>query len=169
MEELNTTYQTGSTRPPKSHQGIIAFLLILVILLCGTVTALSYMNIKLFRMLEKQENDAIAFSQETIPMAACTLQEENGYPGFSYREIDDVYRSYQQWPQGLYITEVTPGSPAEKAQLRTGDILTKVNGTPVDNQDTLNHLLKNAAPGTGFTLTVSRDGKELTLNLTASN
>ena len=35
--EPEHTYQTGSTRPPKSRGGLIAFLLILIILLIGAV------------------------------------------------------------------------------------------------------------------------------------
>ena len=56
--ESSGTYQTGSTRPPKSRGGLLAFLLILVILLLGAVTILGVMNIKLFRQL-KGENDRI--------------------------------------------------------------------------------------------------------------
>lgn len=40
-------YQTGSTKPPKSHGGLIAVLLALVILLSGIVSALSLLNIRI--------------------------------------------------------------------------------------------------------------------------
>ena len=59
-------YQTGSTQPPKSHQGLIAVLLILVILLCGAVTALGLVNIRLFRELTGQNASAqtpVSFSE----------------------------------------------------------------------------------------------------------
>lgn len=41
------SYETGSTRPPKSHGTLIAVLLILVILLCGISSALGLLNIRL--------------------------------------------------------------------------------------------------------------------------
>lgn len=44
-------YQTGSTQPPKSHGGVIALLLVVVIALCGLVTLLGAANIRLFRQL----------------------------------------------------------------------------------------------------------------------
>ena len=47
-----TTYQTGSTRPPKNNRGITAFLLIAVIVLIGAVTLLGAMNIHMFRQLK---------------------------------------------------------------------------------------------------------------------
>ena len=45
------TYQTGSTQPPKSHGGIIAVLLVAVIFLCGVVTIMTVLNIRLVREL----------------------------------------------------------------------------------------------------------------------
>ena len=47
-------YGIGNTMPPKSHSGIIALLLILVIFLSGIVSLLSFMNIKLFHQLSEQ-------------------------------------------------------------------------------------------------------------------
>ncbi len=48
------SYETGSTRPPKSHRGLIAFLLILVIFLGGISSALGVLNI---RLLAQQGED----------------------------------------------------------------------------------------------------------------
>ena len=44
-------YGTGSTMPPKSHEGLIALLLILVIFLSGIISVLSFLNIRLFQQL----------------------------------------------------------------------------------------------------------------------
>ena len=55
-------YETGSTRPPKSHGGLIAFLLILVIFLCGLSSALGLLNIKLL----SQQNSAPEASSPVI-------------------------------------------------------------------------------------------------------
>ena len=54
QDEYEYTYQTGSTQPPRSRGGLIAFLLVLVILLLGAVTLLGFMNIKLFRQLDDE-------------------------------------------------------------------------------------------------------------------
>ena len=48
-------YGIGRTRPPKSHSGIIAILLIAVIFLLGTITLLGFMNIRMFQQLRQQE------------------------------------------------------------------------------------------------------------------
>ena len=62
-------YRTGSTQPPKSHRGLIAVLLVTVILLCGVVSILGVMNIRLFRQVNNTNADIsipIVFSNETV-------------------------------------------------------------------------------------------------------
>ena len=61
-------YETGRTRPPKSHGGLIAILLVVVIFLCGLVSALGVMNIKLFTQLKElsqpKEDPQLSFINE---------------------------------------------------------------------------------------------------------
>lgn len=60
-------YETGRTRPPKSHGGLIAILLVVVIFLCGLVSALGVVNIKLFAQLKEMsqpEEDPLSFINE---------------------------------------------------------------------------------------------------------
>lgn len=46
-------YRNGSTKPPKNRGGVVAVLLIAVILLCGIVTVLSFLNIRLFKQMKE--------------------------------------------------------------------------------------------------------------------
>ena len=62
-----SSWQTGSTNPPKSRGGLVAVLLVLVIFLSGIVTVLGILNVKLFRELklqEQQEDLAISITRE---------------------------------------------------------------------------------------------------------
>ena len=64
-----SSWQTGSTNPPKSRGGLVAVLLVLVIFLSGIVTVLGILNVKLFRQLrlqEKQEELSISYAVEEI-------------------------------------------------------------------------------------------------------
>lgn len=54
-------YGTGSTHPPKSHSGLVAVLLVLVIFLGGIASALGLLNIRLFRRLEGQPSGPVSF------------------------------------------------------------------------------------------------------------
>lgn len=62
--------------------------------------------------------------------------------------------------RGVLINSVQPGSPAEKAGLRAGDVVTALNGDTVDDPNALRNRIAGAAPGTEITLTVLRDGHE---------
>lgn len=61
-------YRTGSTEPPKNHRGLIAVLFVSVILLCGVVSILGVMNIRLFQQVKSPQLDQslpIVFSNDT--------------------------------------------------------------------------------------------------------
>ncbi len=61
---------------------------------------------------------------------------------------------------------ITPGSAAERAGLREGDIIVAVNGTRLDYNTSLRQLLLRHAPGDTVTITVLRDGQELEMTVT---
>lgn len=174
--ENDHIYRTGSTNPPKSYRGIIAVLLILVIVLVSIVSVLGMMNIRLFRLLEEQQTaGAVAFSDNGAAEAAVSAPSEGVYiPGLGLTgaEIESVYRSYNQWPQGLYITAVTPNSPAANADLRPGDILVAVDGSTVTGETDFQARFAALQPGDALTLTVFREDEgqtgELTVSLTAT-
>ena len=158
-------YRTGSTNPPKSHRGLVAVLLILVILLTSAVTILGMMNVRLFRMLEEQES--VQFSK------AAPLEDTQGVHvpelGLTGQEIENLYRSYQEWPQGLYICQVTPDSPAQRADIRPGDILVSVDGAPIASQEAFQEKTAQLQPGNALQLTIFREEQELTVTLTVED
>ena len=59
-------WQTGSCEPPKDRGGAMALLLVLVIFLCGIITFLGIMNVKLFNQLQvqKEVQTSISFTPE---------------------------------------------------------------------------------------------------------
>jgi serine protease Do len=67
--------------------------------------------------------------------------------------------------QGLYVASMERGSPADKAGVRVGDIIRRVNGTPVRDSDEAYRAIFGANVGDTITLTVERDGKELAIKL----
>ncbi len=98
-------YGTGPTGPPKSRVGPIAVLLILVIFLCGVVTLLGVLNIKLFHQQQSSEEEnppALSFTvSETQPQQAQT--EPAALDSSSAEESDsqDAVLDLQQAPQGV--------------------------------------------------------------------
>ena len=70
--------------------------------------------------------------------------------------------------EGALIAEVTGGAPAERAGLRGGDIVTSVNGQPIDNASQFTRRVAATAPGQSLTLNVLRDGASRALTLTTA-
>jgi membrane-associated protease RseP (regulator of RpoE activity) len=58
--------------------------------------------------------------------------------------------------KNLEISSVVKNSPAEKAQLRPGDVITKMNGTPIKSRYDFLRLLDEIPAGKGVNLTVRR-------------
>jgi len=64
---------------------------------------------------------------------------------------------------GAEITEVTKESPAEKAGLKEGDIITKINSDKVTDADDLYKAIGKYKPGEKVNVTYKRNGKESTI------
>ncbi len=80
-------------------------------------------------------------------------------------EIGTTYKE----GEGVFITDVTTGGAAAAAGLKKGDLVTKVNGTPVSGGPELQEQVSRYKPGDKVTLTYIRSGKENTVNLTLKN
>jgi len=75
---------------------------------------------------------------------------------------DDQYNTYAKSnnkPQGAYISGVTQNGPAAKSGIQQGDVITKINDSPVQNSsDLIRELYKNKV-GDKVTITYIRDGQ----------
>ena len=67
---------------------------------------------------------------------------------------------------GMRIGGIMPGSPAEKAGLRQGDLVTDFGGTKIDNMIDYTNALGKARPGESLKLKLLRDGKPLEIEAT---
>jgi serine protease Do len=67
--------------------------------------------------------------------------------------------------RGLYVASLERGSPADKAGMRVGDIIRKVNGTTVRDGDEAYRAIFGANVGDTVSLSVEREGKELVFRL----
>jgi serine protease Do len=66
---------------------------------------------------------------------------------------------------GVTISEVVAGKPAEKAGLQTGDTITSVNGKPVKSGDELVGIISAVKPGNKVDITYVRNGQEKRANV----
>ena len=67
--------------------------------------------------------------------------------------------------RGAIVEDVLPGSPAERAGLQRGDIITRIQNRPVANAGSVQATVGIAPPGTRIALVYLRDGHEATTAL----
>jgi Do/DeqQ family serine protease len=68
--------------------------------------------------------------------------------------------------RGVLISGVSPGGPADHAGIKTGDIVTAVNGQPTNDPNELRNRIASTEPGAQVTLTLERSGKEMQVKAT---
>ena len=70
--------------------------------------------------------------------------------------------------QGVMVTQVFPGDPADKAGVKPNDIITAINGQKVTTGRELSSIVANTAIGDKTRMTILRGGKEMTLTATVA-
>ena len=138
------TYQTGSTCPPKSRKGLVAVLLTIIILLCGAVTILSVMNIRLFKQIK-------ASDEETLPISFQNI-DNNPDPTLSTNGADSTVTRYDN-PQTDPITVAT--SPVSVPNIpQQGLSLQDIYKSAIDSVVSITcNYSKGTSTGTGVVLT----------------
>jgi len=96
------------------------------------------------------------------------VEIERGYLGVQIQPVaDDLADSLgMAQNRGEFIQSVQPGEPADKAGIRAGDIVTKVNGKDVTPDQTLSYLVANIAPGRTVPIELIRNGETRRVNVT---
>ncbi|HEX5387343.1 MAG TPA: trypsin-like peptidase domain-containing protein [Gemmatimonadales bacterium] len=90
--------------------------------------------------------------------------------GIDYRDIDEILAQQFGLPvdQGIIVAAVGRGTPAARAGLRQGDIITELDGKPLKGGGELRKALRARKPGDTVTLTVLRPGGTSTVKATLS-
>lgn len=88
--------------------------------------------------------------------------------GIRYRFISKDVAILNEVPQGAYIQEVVEGSPAEKAGVLEGDIIVKINGQAISEENKLAEIISKSSVGAQVELQIWRDGKEIKLQAVIS-
>ncbi len=78
------------------------------------------------------------------------------------RDLADAYSLPR--PAGALVAQVLPGSPADKAGIKAGDVITRFNGQEIGLSSELPQMVGRSKVGQSYPLAVVRDGKSRTLN-----
>jgi serine protease Do len=88
------------------------------------------------------------------------------YLGIRYVPISKENALRNNVPQGAYVDEVLEGSPANKAGIEPGDIITKIDGQSVDDDKKISETIQKKKVGDRLTLEVFRDNNTRTVTAT---
>lgn len=153
-EKLPDFYRTGDVQPPKNYRQIITLLLLLVLFLGCLVSALSFANIHLFRLLEETEKTSLSFDV----CNATTPEQGTEFPalGITGCFLSEFEQQFFALPQGMYITY------AAHPELQAGDVLMSINGSPLTDDASLSALLDALPRGTALTMEIRRGDNTFT-------
>jgi serine protease Do len=83
---------------------------------------------------------------------------------FAKDEKPELLKAYGA-SQGVFVRNVAPGGPADKAGIKVADVIVALNGKPVKDGEDLVSRVSEAPVGSQATLTVLRDGRNIDLKL----
>jgi serine protease Do len=91
-----------------------------------------------------------------------------GYLGIVPQEVTEGIRKQfgLKDRNGAIVSDVEPDSPAASANLKKYDVITEINGQPVENVNDLRFKIADIEPGKKVTMKVIRDGKEIPVTAT---
>ena len=101
-------------------------------------------------------------------------QSKAAFLGIQGQDISSSVASAYNMPQGVYVYQVVSGSPAEKAGLRQGDIITEFDGQTITGMTQLKQLIASHKSGDEVKMTMKRlengyKEKSITVTLAAQS
>jgi serine protease Do len=91
-----------------------------------------------------------------------------GFIGIQFEANEDLVQAFGL-DSGVVVRMVTPDGPSSLAGMRSGDVITRIDGEPVSNSDDLLEIVASRPVGSSVPIVVVRGGAELTLNVTIAD
>lgn len=82
------------------------------------------------------------------------------YLGIKGQTVTDEIAATNKIPKGIYISAVETNSPAYKSGIQSGDVITRINGTEINNMESFMMQLEKNNPGDNVNVTIKRRGRE---------
>lgn len=88
------------------------------------------------------------------------------YIGVSGINVDETTAKMNNLPQGVYVAQVVTNSPASKAGLQKGDVITGIECKDITTMEELNEIKNTKNVGDKITLKVHRQNKDMDVQVT---
>jgi serine protease Do len=104
----------------------------------------------------------ISYAKDILPDLKESGKAVRGFLGVTVRDLPPGTGQEYGLPndKGAQVQDVTADSPAEKAGLKTYDVITEVEGQTIESAGDLVEVITHFRPGTTVRVTYFRDGKE---------
>ena len=111
---------------------------------------------------------AIDAAKDAIDHAIASPLAPTGYLGIQTADLTPAMAQQlgTTTQSGAYVIDTTKDGPADKAGMKSGDVIVSVDGTTVSNATDLGSILDGLQPGTTVPVVVDRHGQQVTLNVT---
>jgi len=100
---------------------------------------------------------------------AQVMRAHSGMLGVECESLGDQLAAFFGVKDGVLVREVYKDSPAEKAGIRAGDVIVKVDGESVTSAREISSILRAARTKHTFPVLVVRDKKEMTITVTVEH
>jgi len=109
------------------------------------------------------------FRTPDVPKGLTPAYPPEGFLGVSVSDLSENQKERYNIDAGAYVEEITEGTPAGKAGLKVGDIITAFGGKPVADGEDLYQKIRKSEPGKEIPVEILRRGDRQTLNVTLTD
>ncbi|MDX2131395.1 MAG: trypsin-like peptidase domain-containing protein [Planctomycetota bacterium] len=103
----------------------------------------------------------LAMIESRVPQLIAGGPVLSGFLGISFPND-----AYDAGVSGVPVTDVTPGGPAARAGVQVGDVIVRINGSPVVGSESLRGEISSLSPGQVAALEVRRDDEVVEIKVT---
>jgi serine protease Do len=109
----------------------------------------------------------IDVAKDVVPQLREKGKVVRGWLGVTIQAVgEDMAKSLKlKEPKGAIVSDITAGSPAEKAGVRPGDVVLAADDKPMADNGALSRYISGKTPGTTVRLTIFRDGAEKSISV----
>lgn len=106
-------------------------------------------------------------AQDVITQLKTKGRVDRGWLGVVIQQVDnDLADSFNMGSaRGALVAQLEPGSPADNAGLRVGDVIVEFNDREIESSNQLPHIVGATAPGEKVPVVVVREGKHKELSV----
>jgi len=113
----------------------------------------------------------VNLAKAVIPDLIQKGKVSRGFLGITFQPVNKATADALDLPtdQGVLVRTVQPGTPADKAGIKMGDVITEFDGWTVTDDQRFRMMVAQAGPGKEVSVDIIRDGRKLTRQLTLAD